>query len=461
MQPHPTARAVGPVVAGGACAEVDALIVGPMLFGRGPHARRAPRARGWAPWAFVVPLAFAAPVPAAAQLGPLTVGLTVGAETGAITNPRYLVAGDTTDVVSRAQLGLALARRTARTTASVTGSGNWQHFRVATGLSQFTYAAGAATESRLTPRLTVRGGAAARTLLSRGLVGSGLAAGAPVGATDGSATAGGVPTGGAPAPGGGLPVVPLALTRTYGATAGADFRANARTTLTGGVEVSRVTFDSPGLIGGTSVRGRGRAARQVTSQDVVGLAAEAERTSLGGRPLDIQSTSLDWGTERLPHALRLRLAAGATAFSGTRNGRVVRPVGGVDLSSRAARGTWGVRYARSLSPVFGIGEVLVTDQVGGSYERVVPGGLVARVRVDRAWLYDPTLQGQRFVTTVSSAELQRAIVAGLWAGVSGSQYTRAQGQAVRSRGATLRAGYAHTWGAGSSSRPASTSSATP
>lgn len=390
-------------------------------------------------------------------------GLTAGAETGTITNPRYQAAGDSTDVVSRARLGVGVTRRAPRTTLLAAAHGDWQRFRSAAGLSQRTGGASIGAERRVTPRLTARGGLAAQTLLSRGVVmATGLAPATP--ATPGDDASGD----GFDLPAvDGLPILPLARTRTSAATTGAELRASARTTLTADGGLARVSFDAPGLAGGTNVQARLRAVRQFTGDDLVGLAVQSERTTLGGqrpvdqrlvdpplppqplagRPLTTQSALVDWTTARLPGALRLRLAAGVSVFAPAPRTVATRPVGGAELGGAALEGAWAVRYARSVSPAFGLGQIVASDQAGASYARVVPGGLVTRLGYDRAWLHTPALPGGRLVTAVSTAEVQRAIVAGLWAGVSGARYTRAQGPAVRSRDLTLRAGYAHAWGA--------------
>ena len=106
-----------------------------------------------------------------------------------------------------------------------------------------------------------------------------------------------------------------------------------------------------------------------------------------------------------------------------------------------------MRYARSVSPVLGLGELLAADQAGASYTRVVPGGVVAALQLDRAWGRIPASPGQRLVATTASADLQRPIGRGLWVGARGAHYTRAQGGAVRSHDLALRAGFATAWGA--------------
>ncbi len=377
------------------------------------------------------PSAAQGPVPQA-PLRALQIALAATAETGVITNPRYQGAGDSADVVSRARLATNVVRRFARGVLSVSAAGEAQRFNADPTLPRFVYGAWADAERRLTPRLTLRAGVTTSTSLTRG-VSLAPAFGAPAD----------VPTVDIPAADV-LPLLPLTRTRSSAGSLGAAYRLSERTTLSAEGSGDRVAFDAPGFAGGTGVRARVQSARRLAGGGALGATVQAERLALGERTLATEVATLEW-TARPRGGVTLQLRAGASAAAGDSGGRALRPAGGAALAGRALRGTWDVHYARGVSPMPGVGQVLATDQVGAAYVRAVPGGLVLRAGVEQTWASAPAFGPQRLVTVSSFADVQRPLVGGLWVGAGGSQLSRAQGATVRTRDATLRAGYAHVW----------------
>lgn len=428
-----------------------------------PRAGRA-RPRRLPPAAAALAAAALGLVPAArlsAQpAGGLRVDVSAGAETGSITNPRFAGAGDSSDVVSRARAAVVASRRWARTGLTSSAAGGWQRFRSAKSLSQFTYSLAGDAERRVTPRLTARAGLTAASLLSRGgavpVFPAAGAAGPDAGAPDAVAPNGTAPDAAAPdasgVAGGLLPLLPLALTRNDAAAAGVRYLASPRTTLAAGGGVSRTRFATPGLVGGTALQAEASATRLLTARTSVALALAADRLSVGGAPLATQTTSLGWSVGGLRGGVQLRLSAGASRYTQPAGPPRAGGVGAADVGGRAGRGQWGLRVAHQVTPVFGVPQILTADEAGATYARAVPGGLVARLGFSQSWLRATAAPLGRLVTTAATAELQRPIAAGLWAGVAGSRFSRAQAGTVQSRDLTLRVGYAASLGAGPSRR---------
>ncbi len=379
---------------------------------------------------------------AAAQPRALGVGLTAEGETGVVSNPRFQSAADSADVLSRARVGVSLARRSARAVVTATADGELQRFQGAPDLSRSTYGASAAADARLTPRLDVRAGAAARTSLSRDVAaGSGFATGSA--ATD-APDAGG-PAPGAPAAASGvLPLLPLSLSRTYTAQATAAYRTTELTTVTADAGLDRIRYDASALASGTSARARLSVVRQLASATAVSVTLEGHRTQTGGSVLSAESAALGWDA-RVFGAAQLRLRAGAGAYTTPGRAPTLAPAGSAELGASALGAAWTVRVVRDVTPLLGVGEVLATDQAEAAYSRVAPGGMLVRLGVLQAWSRVPTSPGPRTVTNASFADVRRPIAAGFWAGAGASRRSRTQDPTVRSQNIGVTAGYTGAW----------------
>ncbi|HEY0777644.1 MAG TPA: hypothetical protein VGD56_06730, partial [Gemmatirosa sp.] len=395
-----------------------------------------------------VALALALGLPAAraaAQPGAVTVGVTAEGETGVVSNPRFQAAADSADVLSRARAGLTIGRRSARTAFAVTTDGEIQHFQGAPDLSHTTYGTSAIADARLTPRLDLRGTAGVRTSLSRDVVtGTGTASAASGTSVLGTPDVGdtGVRVPGLTA--GTLPLLPLSLSRTYTAQAGATYRTTPRTTVAADASVDRIRYDASALASGTSARVQLTVAHQLTNAAGVSLTVDDQRTQTGPSILTAESATLGWDT-RLLGAAQLRLRAGAGAYAAPQHAPTLAPVGSAELGAAAFGGTWTVRYLRDVSPLLGVGQVLATDQAAAAYSRVAPGGLLLRAGVEQAWVRIPTTPGPRTVTSASFADVRRPIAGGLWIGAGASRRSRTEDPTVRSQNIGLTAGYAGSW----------------
>ncbi|GJG89216.1 hypothetical protein tb265_43970 [Gemmatimonadetes bacterium T265] len=369
---------------------------------------------------------------AGAQTGALVVGVTAEGEAGVMSNPRFQAGADSADVLARARVGASLTRRSALGAFTAAADGELQRFRATPDLSRSTYGASAGTAERLTPRLEVRGGAGVRTTLSRDVVtGAGLAT-----------TGAGAPSTSAAV--GALPLLPLTLSHAYTADAAAAYRTSPRTTVTADVGVDRIRYDASALASGTSVRAQVSTVRQLTDADGVSLTLDGRGTQTQGEVLTAASTTFGWDG-RLRGAVRLRLRAGAGAFSDARRTTTFSPVGSAELGAPLLGGTWSVRYLRDVSPLLGVGQVVASDQAEASYSRVAPGGLLMRAGVSQAWVRTPAAPGPRTLTNASFADVRRPLAAGFWVGAGAARRSRTQDPTVRSQNLALTAGYAGAW----------------
>ena len=383
---------------------------------------------------------------AAAQADALGLGLTAVGETGVVTNPRFQTALDSGDVLSRMHVGVSLARRSARGAFTATVDGDLQQFRAAPDLSRSTYGAGASADRRLTPRIALSGTAGLRTSLSRDVVtGAGFrvqpdATGGGVASTPLSGTSVGASDAGTA----GLPLLPLTVSHAYTADAQVGYRASPLTTVSGGLGVDRVRYETGALASGTSERVVLSVAHQLRVDAGLSATFDSRRTQTDGRHLATEAATVGWDM-RVSGSARLRLSAGVSASTAPSTSTAIGTVGSAEIAMPRLGGVWAIRYVRDVSPSLGVGQLLTSDQAGASYTRIAPGGMLVHIGVEQAWVRLPATAASQAVMNTSFADVRRPITGGFWAGAGAAHRTRTQGLTARSQNLSLTAGYTGSW----------------
>lgn len=164
------------------------------------------------------------------------------------------------------------------------------------------------------------------------------------------------------------PLLRRALQRTIGGLGSVDYRLSPFMTTSIGAGYSRVTFDTPGLIPGTSLTGAMSVRRRLRTRGSIGLLADVAHGVALGTALETQTLAADWQPLiRALGSVRFDLRGGVTrSVAGTFPARF-SPTGSLSVSDTIGRGLLTVSAARAVSQGFGLGALLVTTAEGASY----------------------------------------------------------------------------------------------
>lgn len=298
------------------------------------------------------------------------------------TNPRFVVDGGGS--VS-AQFGLDgdLRRESARSTVAVVASGTATRYDRATTMDHYGYLFGADVAHLITARVAARASARFVSSLSHG----------------------------ANADASGLFLLPLTLTRSREASAAISYRVAPRVALDVGASHDDVRFANPQLMGGSLLATHAALTRRYTTTDDVGLRYSFDRNSLSGGTLDSHGFSGSW--QHVHAHGTLRLTAGAARLGASdRSAATWRAIGDAMVSQRAGAGIVAIRYARSVSQLYGLGGVLASDIAGVDYGIVSRRGSRFLLEMHRGWFAEPaagTILGRRVTSSGSSLLLARPL----------------------------------------------------
>lgn len=236
-----------------------------------------------------------------------------------------------------------------------------------------------------------------------------------------------------------LPVLPLTVTHSQSATASASWRASPTVTNTNDISHTRISFDSPGYVGGSTTNGRVQMTRRLSAATSVGVAADGTRTLLGDQIFVTTGASGD--LSRAVGSYRVRLRAGG-ALLATRNvDNELLPIGDAEVRRDGVQSTISLRYAHGVTQTFGVGRALATDQVNLSLERRWRSGATWRSSADQSWSNDPSQVLQDLDTSSGTSELRVPLVGGVWIGAGAFLRRRVFGDAVDNRGVFLSVGF--------------------
>jgi hypothetical protein len=157
-------------------------------------------------------------------------------------------------------------------------------------------------------------------------------------------------------------LLPLVLTRVSVTQASLDLQLSRHTSL--GVQggYTYVSFDSPTLVDGTTVRGTISLSRTVSARDNLVLAYSIQQSRHNDTTF-AQTLSAGW-RRVVANSLSANLGAGASQYLGAAPGPGTwsfYATAGIDKTFR--RGTLGARYSHAIDQAFGFGQDRVADGV--------------------------------------------------------------------------------------------------
>ncbi|HEU4643355.1 MAG TPA: hypothetical protein VFS44_12945 [Gemmatimonadaceae bacterium] len=349
--------------------------------------------------------------PAAAQATETTRDwlVTLGVESGWESNVRFPEAGDSGDVVTRASGGIAHVIQTPRSRLSLGVAGSAAMFRKLDDMNQRTYSLLGSASRQLTPRFTVGVNGAVNTNYSRGVT---YIADAPV-------------------------LLPLTLWRQQMGAGDVSYTFSPTLTGTANGSWNRVTFDSPLLVGGSTVRAQAGLTRRYASDASIGFTTQFERNITGGQTLDSSATggamldstatagetldsySLLGEWMRRYGRLELHLRAGAVVNGSAAEGAArVLPAAGAELTQRRARGSTSLRYEHSVTQAYGLGRLVSTDQVALATDVTTVRGFTFRVDGGESWSSDPSRSGFQYTLTSLNAGIQQVVLSDVALGLA-------------------------------------------
>jgi hypothetical protein len=319
---------------------------------------------------------------------------------------------DPGDAVSQLHANLTGTLHTRRASLSVTGDGSSLLYRQLHDLNQFTYQVGATGTYDVSPRLTAHIDGSERTSLSTDIA----------------------------AVGGGLPVLPLALSRTTIGEIQATERLSPRTTASLDGTYTNVDFSTGGLVNGSTAVARLDLSHLIQPDRSIGLTAAEELIDTKESTQWLESAEASTLGNIGPFVSQLRMGATALVTPGQRTNVV--PTGGVDMRYGPGRGMLELSYAHGLNEVFGLGAVFVTDAVDLSYTQSALAGFSVRLGADQSWGAYATGPSESLDATGGTIQIRHTLPRNAWIGVGGYVRRRIQGNLVSGEGASLSAGFA-------------------
>jgi hypothetical protein len=348
-------------------------------------------------------------------LSPREWTLNVSAYQSRESNLRFQVPDDSGDVVTgyTGKLTGALVSERGRIGISIGGGSTL--FQRETGFNTFTYDVGIEAKRDLTQRWKGYLTAQARTILSSEAQAQNVA----------------------------QPLLPLSLSRDQTASAGTSYRFSPRTTGLVDGSYTRVTFDSPLLIGGWTAGGKTSIEHLYSPTSSVGLLYGLEENSTFGVRVGVHTLFAEWrsgfgpiGTRVFAGAMRIDPIDGLPAR--------VKPAGSAELFSSLTGGVLDLTYGRSAAQAFGLGRMLVSDRVSLSYDRASFLGNSIHMGVDRSWSRNPNDESVAFVSTAGNLEINRTLLSGFYLGADASMRIRDQSLIVRDNSIKMVLGFART-----------------
>ena len=237
-------------------------------------------------------------------------------------------------------------------------------------------------------------------------------------------------------------LLPLTITRTQSGVASIAARLSPFVDLTSAVDYSRVRFDDTTFVGGATSGGMVALSVRPTSRTVVGVVADTRVASFNRQ--DVGTALLEGDVKRDIGRTSLRVRAGATVLQTLNGGGgelLTTPTGSFELLRRVNTVALTLRGARAVTPAFGFGRALQTDQFAASIERAHPRGSTVRLSADASRNEDPTdpRLSVRFASV--NGEWRRPMGGGLTLAIVGFARRRLEGVRINNTGGSLIASF--------------------
>lgn len=341
--------------------------------------------------------------------------INASAEQSHESNLRFQTPDDSGDVVTHFTGKLTGALLSERGRIGISIGGGSTLFRQMTNFNTFTYDVGLEAKRDLTQRWKGFVVGQARTILSSQAQALNVA----------------------------QPLLPLSLSREQTAGAGTSYRFSTRTSGTVEGGYTRITFDSPGLIGGWATGAKASTEHLYSPTSSVGLLYGFDENSTFGVRVGVHTLLTQWTTSLGP--LGTRLFAGAMRIDPLDGLPArVQPAGSAELFSKLAGGVLDLRYGRAVAQAFGLGRMLLSDRVSISYDQASFLGSSIHMAVDRSWSRNPTDQSVAFVASSGNLQVHRTLVSGFYLGGDVSMRRRDEVAIVRDNSVKMVFGFART-----------------
>jgi len=354
--------------------------------------------------------------PAAPPRGPWFLSLALGVAGGYDDNARFAVAHGPSDREGQAAGEMVAGVRGARGKFQLSARGDDIRYYRLNDLDQFNYQFGGSGSYEATERLTMRIDGLYRTALT-------TVAGPAVG---------------------GLPYLPNSISHSENGTVGWSYKFSPLTTGTIDVHYFQIDFETPGLFDGAQQSVTfGVASQYASSGSSAGVTYLVSQSSTTTGPLILNTAGANWSPV-FSAEWRAHLEAGATLVSGEGAGALyVRPTGEADLRFVDLPSSGSLRYAHTIDEVFGLGQLLTTDELDLLLARDVVGKFTILIGADQGWSNVAEIPGERLTTTTAYANVRHTIVGNLWFGLGGYLRRRAETSTptVSGSGIALTAGY--------------------
>jgi hypothetical protein len=234
---------------------------------------------------------------------------------------------------------------------------------------------------------------------------------------------------------------PLTVVRAQNAVGSMVMRLSPRVDLTTELDGTRVRFDDAAFVGGGTAGGRVVVGFRPTARRLRGVITEVRRATFAEQ---VVYTGLLEGEWRQPVGrAQLAVRAGTTTLRvpADADPLTVIPTGSVELMSERAPYQLAARYAHAVTPVFGFGRALQSDQVSLSVARTRVRGTTLRVTVDGSRNVDPVDRAINVNFATATSEVRQYVGGGLTLAFTGFVRRRIEGDRANNAGGSVLAAF--------------------
>jgi hypothetical protein len=315
------------------------------------------------------------------------------------------------DAYHRAAAALTGGVASARTRVDLDLRGDIVRFARVGALDRETYDVGATVFRRWTSRLATQ--LAARAVTST----------APIGLPQLSTTS----------------LLPLTISRTQSVVGAMNARVRPRIDLSAALDGSRVRFDDTTFAGGYTLGGAIALAARPSTRSTVGVVIEGRQAAFNQTDVVTEAVEADVGRDLGLASLRFR--AGGTALQQRAGASLVRPSGSLELLRKRSSVALSLRVSRAVTPAFGFGRALETDQFAASLQRGRSKGSFVRFTGDASRSTDPTDPRVALRFASLTGEWRQTLGGGLSLATVGFVRRRMDGVRITNTGGSLQLSY--------------------
>lgn len=236
-------------------------------------------------------------------------------------------------------------------------------------------------------------------------------------------------------------LLPLTISRTQSLVGALNARVRPRVELSAALDGSRVRFDDTTFAGGTTFGGVIALSAKPSMRSTVGAVLEGRQAAFDQTNVVTEALEGDFRRDLGPASLRLR--AGATALQELVGAgeSVLRPSGSLELLRARGSVAYSLRLSRAVTPAFGFGRALETDQFAMSLQRGRAKDGYVRLTGDASRSTDPTDPRVSLRFAALTGEWRHALGGGLSLATVGFARRRLDGGRITNTGGSLQLSY--------------------